>query len=207
MKFLRNTKTHSEYWKTREIDWDKDYLSTWDHPHRTLLAQLLSRLTWVSLFEVGCGSGPNIKNFLAHFKNKQLGGVDISPEAIELAQKSFNGGFFKVGSAENIPMSDKSVDVVLTDMTLIYVSDINKAISEMKRVSRSFVVLCELHSTSWWKRLILKWNSGYYARNYKRLLEKHGFYDIGLVKIPKEVWDGKPQIPYGYIILARTPKR
>lgn len=204
----KTTKQHSKWWQDRKIDWKTSYTDTWNHPHRDMISYLLGKIRWYSLMEVGCGSGPNLLNILKKYPGKQLGGIDINPDAVKLAQETFAGGFFKVGSADDIMMSDNSMDVVLTDMTLIYIGPrkINKVIKELKRVSRHYVVLCELHSDSIFDRIRLRLGSGYNAYNYEKLLKKHGFNDITLIKIPPEVWDGKPQKPYGFIILARVPK-
>lgn len=206
MRF-KTSKTHKKYWQERKIDWNEHYTATWNHPHRFMISNILKNLSWHSLFEIGCASGPNLINILKHFPNVIVGGSDISADAIEEAKKSFNGASLKVGGVEDIMMSDNSIDIILSDMTLIYVSDINKALKEMKRVARNYVVLCELHSTSWFDRIKMRFTSGYYVYNYKKLLTKHGFHDITLIKIPTEVWDGVPQKPYGYIIVARVPKR
>ena len=205
MKLSRPEK-HKRYWRERQINWKTAYLDTWEHPHRLMLSDILKRLPWHSLFEVGCGPGPNLMRFVKDFPNVVVGGNDVSEDAIKLAKETFNGAHLKVGSAEDIMMSDNSTDVVLSDMTLIYVGEIDKAIKEMRRVARNYIVLCELHSPSWFDRIRLRLSSGYYAYDYKKLLTKHGFHDITLIKIPKEVWDGKPQVPYGYIIVARVPK-
>jgi len=208
MKLFRDTKEHTKYWTGREMDWKKDYLDTWAHPHRYYISHILSGLKWGSLLEIGCGSGPNLVNLVKHFPGKQVGGIDIVPEAIELAQKTFKGAFLKVGSAEDLMMSDKSTDIILTDMCLIYVNKPDKAMREIRRVARNYVMFCELHTESWWMRLRLKWGSGYTAHNYVKLLQKYGFYDITKIKIPEEMWPGgNPQKDYGYIIIAKTPKR
>ncbi len=208
MKIFRKTKDHSRYWKEREIDWETEYLSTWNHPHRNLLSAILGQMGWLSLFEVGCGPGPNLVNIVKHHPNKQVGGMDINPEAIEVAKRNFKGAVLKVGSVEDIMMSDNSTDIVLSDMCLIYVDKPDKAIKEIKRVARKFVVLCELHTESWVGKMKLKWSSGYNAHNYSKLLERHGFYDINIIKIPDESWPGgNPQKDYGFIIIAKVPKR
>lgn len=206
MKIFRKTKEHSEYWRTRVIDWKTSYLDTWNHPHRDYIVQFLKSISWLSLFEIGCGAGANLLKILKELPGRQLGGIDINPDAIELAQSTFKGGFFKVGSAEDIMMSDKSTDVVLSDMALIYVSrdKIDKYIEEIKRVARNYVLFCEFHSDSWLERLRIKATSGYSAYNYKKLLQKHGFYDIFIYKLPPEAWPGaKDQIRH--LILAKLP--
>ena len=206
IKLFRTTKCHSTWWRNRKIDWKKSYLDTWNHPHRYMISQLLGKIPWISLLEVGCGPGPNLANIIINHKGKQVGGIDLNEDAIKLAKETFKGAFLKVGSVEDIMMSDNSSDVILTDMTLIYVGRINQAIKEIKRVARRYIILCELHSPSFYDRIKLKLESGYYAYDYKKLLTKYGFYDITLIKIPKEVWDSKHQISFGYIIMAKVPK-
>ena len=206
---LKSTEKWKNYWVNRDIDWLKAY-GNWDHPHRFLISSALMTFGWRSLFEVGCGAGANLVNIIKNFKEKQVGGCDIAPEAVAAAGTQLKGAILKVGSVEDIMMSDSSTDVVLSDMCLIYIepSKIDGVIEEMKRVARSHLVLCEFHHESWIKRLQLRFKSGYNSYNYKALLEKHGFYDIQIGKIPENYWPGgEPQKTYGNIIIARLPKR
>jgi len=204
----KTTKEWSNFWRLRKIDWKVSYLDTADHPHRHLISEILSTIRWDSLLEVGCGSGANLVNIISHFKNKQVGGIDINADAIELARETFEGAFLKVGSVEDIMMSDNSVDVILSDMCMIYIDKPDRAIKEIKRVSRNYVLFSELHSESLFMRMKLKWTSGYNAHNYRKLLEKHGFTDIIISKIPLKAWEGgNPQKDYGYFVRAKTPKR
>lgn len=215
MRF-RTTKKHKEYWKNRKIDWKTSYLDTWNHPHRQLIANILKLFPWFSLIEVGCGPGPNLVQIVKQIPGRQVGGVDINEDAIALAKETLNGALLKVCSGENLLISDNATDVVLTDMMLIYAGPrkIHKYIEEIKRVARHYVVFCEFHHESWWKRLKLRLQEGYHAYNYEDLLHKHGFYDINIIKIPEELWpepDGtpghEPQKTFGYIIKAKLPLR
>lgn len=213
MDILKNifcsTEDHKKYWIKRKIDWKKEYQTTVDHPHRQVIIDALSSFNWVSLMEIGCGGGANLIKILKTFKGRQVGGIDINPEAIALCNQTFGGGMFKVNSADDIFMSDKSTDVLLSDMTLIYSGrfKIHKYIREIKRITRNYVVLCEFHSDSWWNRLMLKLHSGYNAYDYKKLLKKHGFYDISLYKLKEDEWPGgNPQKTFGYVIVAKIPK-
>lgn len=206
---LRDTTYWAKWWKDRKIDWKTSYLDTWDHPHRKLIVNVLSNLNWHSLMEVGCGAGANLVNIVRLLPGKQLGGVDVNPEAIALASKTFVGGHFKVGSVDDILMSDKSADVILSDMCLIYTGPrkIESTLRELKRVARSYLVLCEFHSDSWFNRLALRWNTGYNAHNYPKILEKIGCYDIRTYKLKEEDWPGgNPQKTFAYIIVAKITK-
>lgn len=212
MWFWRNytTNQHTKWWQKRNIDWKKEYLATWNHPHRLFICALLKTFSWRSLFEVGCGAGANILALVKNFQDIQLGGVDINPQAIEVLQKTFSGGIFKVNDGMDIMMSDGASDVMLTDMYLIYVGrfKILKQLKEIRRISRRTVILCEFHSTSLIKRLKLLLTTGYHAYNYKKLLEKLGFYDIMIIKIPKEYWPDDPKLAsFRYIIKATKPQK
>lgn len=207
---LRTTNKHAAYWKNRKIDWKQAYLSTWNHPHRDLIVRALSTFSWYSLWEVGCGAGANLVAILKTFPNRQLGGSDISADAIAVCEETFKGGKFHVEDARDILLSTKSTDVVLADAVLIYIGPkyIKQAINEMVRVARNHVVLCEYHSTSFWKRIWLRLRDGYYAYDYQKLLEQAGCWDIQKIKIPKGYWGETGNwVEFGYIIIARTNKK
>lgn len=209
MKLLKTTEDHKKYWKERKIDWKASY-QNWEHPHRFLITQALKELRWLSLFEIGMGGGANLINISKQMPNRQLGGMDINADAVDLVRKTFKGGMFKTGSADNIFLGDNSVDVVLSDMCLIYAGnfEIDNYIKEIKRISRKYIVLCEFHSDNFLRRVALKLKTGYNAYDYKKLLSKHKFYDISFYKIPEQLWPGgEPQKTYGYLIVAKTPKR
>ncbi len=135
-----------------------------------------------------------------------MGGMDVNAEAIK--QAKINCPYvvnMEVSNGREVFYSDKSTDVILTDMCLIYLSPwkIMPMLKEIKRVTRNNVIFVEFHSPSLWKRLILML-AGYYAYNYPKLLAKAGFYDIQLTKIPEALWPGgEPQKTYGYVITAR----
>lgn len=211
-KFYRpyTTKQHKQVWlnwlgRTTEQYW-QEYISTWNHPHRFVISNALRSINWTSLMEVGCGSGPNLANILQHHKGKQVGGVDINPKAIEVAGKTFRGGMFKVGSAEDILISDKGTDVILSDMTYVYVGPfkIRKYLKEARRVAREYVILCEFHETNWFRRQKLRLNSGMHAYDYKKLLESLDFYNVSLYKMPKFEEDN--DYSFRWLIIARVPK-
>ena len=206
---MKTTKSHSEYWKRRSIDWNKAYLETWQHPHRYLISIALNTFDWRSLMEVGCGGGANLKNIITTLKGKQVGGIDVSKDAINFCEEVFKGGVFRVGNAEDILMSDKSSDVMLSDMTYIYVGPfkIMKCLKELRRIARTKVVLFEFYEPSLIKRVLLYFKTGYFAHNWPKLLKKLGFYDIIIMKMPEQAWDKGLQTKYAYLIKATPPKR
>ena len=203
---FKTTSQHKRFWERRKIDWSAHYTATWDHPHRTLIMYALQSFPWVSLWEVGCGSGPNLVRIIKHgFQGRQLGGSDVNSDAIETARKTFKGGKFHCESSEDMLLSDRAVDVMLSDAHLIYIGPfkIKKVLGEMIRITRNNLVLCEFHSTSWLKRWLFRLKTGYNAYDYRKLLEELGCYDIKIVKIPKEFWPGEPWEKMGHIISCK----
>lgn len=201
------TNKHIKYWQNRKADYSQIHLSSWDHPHRKLLVWMIRSIPFLSLWEVGVGGGANVMQIVKSLPGKQVGGSDVSEAAIELCRKTFQHGLFHVERGNNMMMSDKSVDVVLSDMTLIYVDplQIDSYLKEFKRIGRKYLVLCEFHSTSWWKRQIARLG-GYHVYNYQKRLEKLGYYDVICQHIPEEYWPGTDKnTEFRTIITAQIP--
>jgi ubiquinone/menaquinone biosynthesis C-methylase UbiE len=206
---FRTTKAHKSWWQKRQQDW-KFELSGWSHPHRQIIVEMLKEVPWLSLIEVGVGSGANLKRILQYFHDRQLGGADVNENAIEFCKKAFKGGHFFVDSGDRILLSDKSTDVLLSDMTYIYVGprDIKRYLKEVIRITRSYIIICEFHSTKWWERLWWKIIDGKNIYNWKKLLSKMDFYDIIEYKLTKEDWPESPaHQKYCSVFMAKVPKK
>lgn len=103
-----------------------------EHMTRYIAAQELSDGKVVLDIAAGSGYGTNI---LAQ-KAKKAYGVDVSPDAIKYAQENYGAKNieFLVGDAEEIPLPDKSVDLVITFETIEHVKNYKKFLSEISRV-------------------------------------------------------------------------
>lgn len=183
-------------------------MSTWDHPHRYVILEVLRSFPWRSLWEIGCGPGANLALIAKEMPGHELGGNDINKDAIDLARKTFKGAMFEVGSCEDVLLSDKACDVTLSDMTLIYIGPrkIKKVLKEARRYTRNRIVLVEFDSSSWWRRLWLRWNSGYHSYDYKKLLESCGYHDVMKYRIPSRYYPGVSKVhdEFATIISARV---
>lgn len=201
---MRTTKQHAAYWRERKINWDADYMTgVINHPHRQLILDTLAKLQFRSILEVGMGAGANLARIKQQWPAVEVGGCDINRDAVITAGKYLKDAkYLDVADPRDIFLSDRSIDVVLSDACLIYFSPkaIRDALREMRRVARSYLVLCEFHHPSLYQRLRLQMTGGYYAYNYQRLLEELDFFNIKINKIPKEVWPGTPWEQFGSII-------
>jgi 2-polyprenyl-3-methyl-5-hydroxy-6-metoxy-1,4-benzoquinol methylase len=65
-----------------------------------------------SVLDVGCSGGWMIEEAFNQ-KAKGYTGIDINKDSIQVAQKKYPKGEFKVGSAIEIPFEDKTFDVVM----------------------------------------------------------------------------------------------
>ena len=85
------------------------------------------------LLEVGIGTGEVIaENFL----NKDMYGIDISDILIDRCQQLFPQINSSIGDAENLIFKDSFFDLCFCVHSSWYFPDINKAISEMIRVTK-----------------------------------------------------------------------
>jgi len=125
-----------------------------EHPHRGFLLARLARFAPLcSVLEVGCNAGPNLVLLRRAFPGVRLYGVDISRRAIRTAKgvlesEGRGDASVFVGRADDLGrFADRSVDVALSDATLMYVGPdkITRAIAELVRVARAGLVLSEWH--------------------------------------------------------------
>ena len=85
------------------------------------------------MVDVGCGSGQSTNIFQPYFK--KILGFDVSAEQIKQAklQNKFDNIDYMKGSAENIPVEDKSVDLIVAG-TAAHWFDLEKFFDEVKKV-------------------------------------------------------------------------
>ena len=201
---IKTTTQNSHYWRQRQIDWNQAYFTP-EHPHRQFFVELLRKMRWGSLVELGCAAGANLHVIQQAFPRADLGGVDVSATAIAEAKKHANNKvLFDVAPAHKVFLQTKSIDVVITDMMLIYQGPlmIKKTLNEIKRLARREVILCEFHHPNFFMRQGLRLK-GYNAYNYEKLLASMDFYDISTYKISAAMWPGgEPQKTFGYFIRA-----
>lgn len=99
-----------------------------------------------SLLDAGCGEGFVVDFLASAYPDMKLTGVDVDEQAIEFAKEHFGEkARFRAGSVYKLPFSDKSFDTVLCSEVLEHLEDPNRAVGELKRVARNFVVISVPH--------------------------------------------------------------
>lgn len=142
------------------------------------------------VLEIGIGSGLNLP-FYNPENIEFVWGLDPSAELKRMAEKKAATLPFKVDfiglSGEDIPLEDNCADTVILTYTMCSISDINKALREMRRVLKpgGSLIFCE-HGKSpdafvakWQDRLNPIWKKACGGCNLNRpipeLIKKEGF--------------------------------
>lgn len=95
------------------------------------------------VLEVGCGTGLVLERIATFAKSAR--GIDLSPGMLQKARE--RGLDVQEASATDLPFSDASFDVTCSFKVLAHIPEIEKALSEMARVTRpGGVVLAELYN-------------------------------------------------------------
>lgn len=211
---LVGTRLYEKKWEARVKSKDV-VMADIEHPHRLwLLEQINYFAPFSSILEIGCGYGPNVEILAKRFPCVDAVGLDISQNSVNegnnrLSQQGLDNAYLVHGKADDLSrFDDKSIDIVFTDATLLYIGPdkIRRVIGEMKRISRKALVLLEFHHISLSRDSMgggVHTRDGW-VRDYRKLLN-HFFNNdiITLAKIPTDVWPTGRWPVYGYLITVR----
>lgn len=169
------------------------------------LEPILGNVAGLTILDVGCGEGRYAR--LLATKGATVTGLDPVDDFINLARSRHPQGKYVVGTAEQMPFTERSFDIVLSYLSIVDIPDHRRAIGEMTRVLSStgrivLVTISNMASTSdTWVRdtagrklyrtvdrymdefsLDLKW-SGIHIQNYHRPLSAifSPFFEAGLL--------------------------
>lgn len=101
---------------------------------------MVKPLKVISVLDVGCGEGFTLKQFEDKKIGKNLVGVDNLRTAISIGKKIHPNLDLSKGDVYNLEFADSSFDLVLCTEVLEHLEDPKKAINEMKRVSKKYLV-------------------------------------------------------------------
>ena len=119
---------------------DRLYVSKFGISRSKLNKEFLGRIKINNILEVGC----NIGNQLALLQKqglKNLYGIEIFPQAVEIAKKHTKNINITQGSGFDLPFKDNFFDLVFTAGVLIHTNpkDLKKIMGEIYRTSNKYI--------------------------------------------------------------------
>ena len=125
------------YAKENELRYNEEFAK--------FVRDLVSSLHCVSVAEIGCGTGVDLRLFPETVK---IYGIDLNDLAIQMGEKSLPNVVFKKANITELPFEDSSIDFVFTHQLLNYLDDetLDKGMSEMFRIAKKYIMNCEMFS-------------------------------------------------------------
>lgn len=112
------------------------------------LSKFIKKTNAKSLLDVGCGEGHITQRIKDQFK-LDIHGRDLEKEVIDLARKEHPGIDFQMGSIYQLKEADASYDIVFAGEVIEHLYEPDKAIAELKRVARQFVIVSVPNEPLW----------------------------------------------------------
>lgn len=94
-----------------------------------------------SILDVGCGEGFTLNKLQLAGIGRKLEGIEYQKRAIELGKKQYPELIIKQGSIYKLPYKANSFDLVLCTEVLEHMDDPKKALNELVRVSKKYLLL------------------------------------------------------------------
>lgn len=114
------------------------YMGRWSRLVAQSFLDWLSPSTGLKWLDVGCGSGALSEAIINNHKPAELIAIDQSEGFVKTAQERLgNIARCRVGNALALPLEDSSVNVTVSGLVLNFISEPEKALDEMKRVTSS----------------------------------------------------------------------
>jgi len=103
--------------------------------------QILEKTEVNSILDVGCGEGFTLSRLKMKKIGKKLEGIEYNKKAIALSKKEYPGLKIRQGSIYELPYKNNSFDLVLCTEVLEHMQSPEKALNELIRVSKKYLLL------------------------------------------------------------------
>jgi len=93
-----------------------------------------------NIFDIGCGDG-HVTKFIKDNTDVSIVGADLSPEIIRVAKNDYPDINFYIRSIFDTKEKTKSYDLVIASEILEHLKEPEKALKEMKRISKRYCLI------------------------------------------------------------------
>ncbi len=133
---------------------------------KELVLKFVGTVRGKRILDVGCGTG--LYTEILSDEGGSVIGIDPSMDMLRIARGRARASYLRA-SAEALPFKDGAFDVVVSVLALCFVSNVGKALSEMRRAVRRggrlvMAVLNKWSSYAIQKRLVSKFRPSIYAK-------------------------------------------
>lgn len=105
------------------------------------LIKIISEIKPESLLDAGCGEGFVSARIKARLPNVNIEGIDLEDNYLDFAKSNFKNIKLIKASIYDIPKNDDSYDIVLCNEVLEHLDDPHKALRQLFRVSKKYVLV------------------------------------------------------------------
>lgn len=204
--FIRNTyDDNADEWAARirsGMNWAHEFIE------KPAMSARLGNVDGSDVLLVGCGSGEETENIIRH-SPASITGVDLSPRLIELAAAAYPLHRFLVSDFNDLEFSDESFDFVYSSLAFHYSDDMERTLSEVRRVLRpGGRLLFSTHHPLLWSAETLR--DGVVSKRmlgYERNTETGGAVVSGDYLTPRwidDVWFGNMPVRYYHQPMGTT---
>lgn len=165
---------------------DKLYIQNYGITRTQLNKDFLNNINrGIRVLEVGCNIGIQLP-LLQKMGFKNLYGIEINREAIELSRSIIRNIDIIQGSALDLPFKDSYFDLVFTSGVLIHISpkNIKKAMKEIYRCTKKYIWGFEYYADNYTKVVYRSKKNMLWKANFPKLYLEF-FKDLKLVKEKK----------------------
>lgn len=175
-------KDQRRYWNTRGKKYYEEFFETEYYKYeiffQDLLIDELRSFEFSSIFEAGCGFGWNVKRIKKEFPQVKIGGLDFSFPQLRNSKFYQSDIIIPVALGDNffMPLKNNVFDIGFTMGVYmnIHPDKIDKAIDELLRVSKKYIIHLEWDQSNTRRELREKriFKTNIVSHDYKKLYEK-----------------------------------
>jgi ubiquinone/menaquinone biosynthesis C-methylase UbiE len=108
---------------------------------KQLLLEQTKKIKPESILDVGAGEGFTLEMFRQKHIGKKLEGIEYMDDALQLAKKLHPNVTIKKGDIYKLPYKADTFDLIICTEVLEHLDDPRKALIELKRVTKKYLIL------------------------------------------------------------------